>query len=156
MTDSVQDDITKLIDHLGPLVSQVRKLQGTLADFEERIRVIQQKLNHVWPQIVPPDERSKNTAITSIREFTGGAKRLTIVDPYIYKGERRLAEQYRDEFVRACRLDGNRDLKSVHVVYDEKKTTKIIREKIRKHARECGVAFSDTSTTAIHDRIWIK
>jgi hypothetical protein len=156
MTDSTRDEIAQLINDLGPLASHVHDMREHLRDFEDRIHWFQSLLNVVHLQGVPPDPDGKRRAHKSIRDFTCGAQHLTIIDPYVFSGERRNADRYAEEFGQASRLDGNSSLKRIHFVYDPDCVTKTVRKSIRDLAHKCGVTFTDTATAAIHDRVWIK
>ncbi len=98
----------------------------------------------------------RTTGLKTIREFTDGATRLTIIDPYIYHADRKDAQNYVTDLCSACRIPGNKQLRSVHIIHDAARTTKTVRTQIRKRFDTEGVGFSEAATSEIHDRVWIK
>lgn len=103
--------------------------------------------------LVAPGER--NSAIREVRSFTKHAKKLIVIDPYLYGEQKKDAEKFAADFARAARFHG-RDLKEVHLLYSSKHgKTNAVRKALRKCASDASVVLTDSDTSDIHDRIWI-
>ncbi len=100
--------------------------------------------------LVGPGERA--TGLRELRDFTRGAKRLVILDPYFFSGDRASASAYAEEVQKAARFGEVRD---VHIVYDDSCTTKAVLTKVKAAASTAKVRLTVRSDSTIHDRVWI-
>lgn len=101
-----------------------------------------------------PGQRS--IGLKELRDFTGEAESLIIVDPYVFSGSSERAEAIAAEFKRTARVAG-KWLKRVHFIHDSsrKNTTKAVKLAISRVLRESSIQMSSRSSTEMHDRVWI-
>lgn len=152
-------DVRALLDHFeSQLLSARRNIDGIDAirkKFESLLTVnIEALSGTVVAEMASPQE--KRRGLTHLRDFTRDAIHLTVIDPYIYGGKTRESMRHVEDFTLSASIGKNDSLKSIHVVYDHDKKTTKIRSEIKKCVKDSGIAFTDKSTSAIHDRIWIK
>jgi hypothetical protein len=102
--------------------------------------------------LVSPGNRSDG--LRELRDFTADISKLTVLDPYFFSGDARLAPDIADEFVRTARA-GQGHLKAVHVVRDAKRDTKAVFTGIKRALVKSGVRLTYSSSSELHDRVWI-
>lgn len=90
--------------------------------------------------------------LRELRDFTNGAQRLIIIDPYFLVVEATMAESYVSEVAKTARFD---EIREIHIVYNDRCVTKKVLSKFKAAARAAGVRVSLRGTQSFHDRIWI-
>jgi len=121
-----------------------------LADLEPR------KVYGKIYDLVRPEPASRYTALEKLREFSQGAEKLIICDPYFYGGEAASSRNYIDEIVKASRIKA-KQLTRVHVIFSSKggQTKKIIRD-FKQACSDNRIFYTEADTDIVHDRFWIK
>jgi len=139
--------------HIDELLHEIHRLRN---DINERGRlrcpISENQSGNLLEFIVGAN--GKKEGIKEIRDFTSDAKKIIIIDPYIYGGDTEKTDIYLEHFKKASRIQ---NLERLHIIYGEKYgNTKKIRDGIKDLARENRCNFTEINTELIHDRIWIK
>jgi hypothetical protein len=103
--------------------------------------------------LIAKNERKQG--LKELRDFTKGAEKLIIIDPYFFNGSKKKLENFIENINKNIRIS---NLRYLTVVYDgeENVITKSYKKSLEKIARELGCTLRCISTDKFHDRIWIK
>lgn len=102
--------------------------------------------------MVAPGDKSKG--YKELRDFTRGAERVIVVDPYFYTVEKSAVSEH-VEYLKKSLWIGN--IRQLHVVYSAKQNgkTSAAQSALKIACIDAGCRYSEKHTNEIHDRIWI-
>lgn len=152
----------------GPVAAPVRTEDYSLLDIDpaaalwmhlletrQAIRVHEFLLAEATQPLAQLIALDREEGLKDIRDFTKAATKLAVIDPYVFAGPARQADDYVRDFSRVARIGPQ--FKALHIVYSSTKgNTFAIRKGIVRAAREAGTVLTYHDTDLIHDRIWIR